>query len=169
MTVGLFSHHTLQTQNSPDFPAGKSGLSANAKALKLAARASGQLLLLFGGGSGGGGASSGSRSISSRSSSFRGGGSSSVRRGGSHSGAVGGGGSRALGGSRSLGRNGRFFSLLRLARGQTSGEGQAQSSNFEQVVHFEGNFENGLTKKRPLSRLLQKVTRGRKIFFRRVT
>ena len=73
------------------------------------------------------------------------------------------------GGTGGGGFNGGRLSLLRLARRQTSGQGQAQSSKLKQVVHFGGNFENGLTRKRPSYRLAGKVTRFEKLFFRRVT
>ena len=141
---------------------GKSGLLLPKKKVLSRHEASAQLLLNLGGGGGG---------ASSRSSSIRSGGGSSRSHSAfssrsSHCGAVGsrGSGGRSLGASsRSL--NNGLLGLLRLARRQTSGQGQAQGSNFEQVVHFGGNFENGLTKKRPLCRLTEKVTRPINYFF----
>ncbi len=119
--------------------------------------ANGHLLLNFCGGRGGG-TSGRNRSIGSRSNSALSSSSRSSHCGGVRSGRRG----RRLGSSsRSFNGSGR----LRLARRQTSGQGKAQGSKFQQVVHFGGNFENGLTKKRPLSRLHGKVTQPEKLFY----
>ena len=123
--------------------------------------ASDQLLLLYGRGGRGSSRSSG-RSSSTSSSRSRG----SVSSRSSHFGGVNssrGGRGCVRTGSRSL--NFGFFYFLRLARRQTSGEGESKGSNFDEVIHFGGNFENGLTRKHPSSRLLQKVTRTIKIYF----